>query len=96
MFVHLKLACSEVLTGLPAVEKLETGSRYCGRGMKLLSLSRELAVCWKVCEAEERSRRKVVGWKEEALEAWAALFIYTLLQATKRYSEQGLAGSKRR
>jgi hypothetical protein len=84
MFVHLKLACSEVLNGLPAVEELETGSQYCSGEMKLLLLSRELVVCWKACEAEKRSRRKVLGWREEELEAWAALFIYTLFQATRR------------
>jgi hypothetical protein len=80
MFVHLMLACSEVLTGLPAVEELERPARSVvveGRSCCLVE-----GACWSVerlfnlkAQVEERSRRNVEGWREEDLKTWAALFI---------------------
>jgi hypothetical protein len=68
MLMHLKLSCSEMLTGLPAVEELETGSEWSCRGRKLLVLARKLAIVleglstWRL-----KSRREVEGRREELL-----------------------------
>jgi hypothetical protein len=68
MLLHLKLACSEMLTGLPAVKELETGSEWSCRGRKLLVLARKLAVVLEGLSTWRfKSRREVEGRREELL-----------------------------
>jgi hypothetical protein len=77
---HLKLTCSKVLTGLPAVEELERPARSVIVEIEAVVLVEE--TCCRIerpvnlkSQVEKKSCCKV---EERRLGTWAALFIYSM------------------